>query len=176
MARKTDHRKEKKYVRGGRTRDVKQTFLIVTEGVNTEPDYFNAFRLTSATIKALGQGMSTTALVRKAISIKANMKRIGKNFDQYWVAFDKDDNADKDFNDAIQLAEKNGFHVAYSNQAFEYWFVLHYKKFEGHYNRPRLCSMLTKLTGIEYSKKSGAVRLIFFLFGTVPIIEQILFN
>jgi hypothetical protein len=52
MARKTDHRKEKKYVRGGRTRDVKQTFLIVTEGVNTEPDYFNTFRLTSATIKA----------------------------------------------------------------------------------------------------------------------------
>lgn len=161
MARKTDHRKEKKYARGSRTRNVKQTFLIVTEGVNTEPDYFNAFRLTSATIKALGQGMSTTALVRKAISIKDNLRRLGKSFDQYWVAFDKDDNADKDFNDAIQLAEKNGFRVAYSNQAFEYWFVLHYKKYEGQYSRTRLCAMLTKLTGIEYTKKSGAASALF---------------
>lgn len=28
-------------------REVKQSFLIICEGVNTEPDYFNAFRLTS---------------------------------------------------------------------------------------------------------------------------------
>ena len=32
-------------------REVKQSFLIICEGVNTEPDYFNAFRLTSANIK-----------------------------------------------------------------------------------------------------------------------------
>lgn len=37
-------------------REVKQSFLIICEGVNTEPDYFNAFRLTSANIKAVGQG------------------------------------------------------------------------------------------------------------------------
>lgn len=35
-------------------REVKQSFLIICEGVNTEPDYFNAFRLTSANIKAVG--------------------------------------------------------------------------------------------------------------------------
>ena len=55
-------------------REVKQTFLIICEGVNTEPDYFNAFRLTSATVKAIGQGMGTLALVQKAI----NIKRAGK--------------------------------------------------------------------------------------------------
>lgn len=155
MVRKTDHRKEHGYARKSKGRDVRQTFLIITEGVNTEPDYFNAFRLTSATVKALGQGMSTVALVNKAIKIKDNLRKQGKSFDQYWVAFDKDDNSDKDFNDAIQLARKSGFQVAYSNQAFEYWFVLHFGKYEGQYTRTRLCNMLTKLTGIEYGKKSG---------------------
>ena len=55
-------------------REVKQTFLIICEGVNTEPDYFNAFRLTSANVKAIGQGMGTLALVQKAINIKKSRK------------------------------------------------------------------------------------------------------
>ena len=46
---------ERKITRISGVREVKQTFLIICEGVNTEPDYFNAFRLTSATVKAIGQ-------------------------------------------------------------------------------------------------------------------------
>ena len=61
---------ERKITRISGVREVKQTFLIICEGVNTEPDYFNAFRLTSATVKAIGQGMGTLALVQKAINIK----------------------------------------------------------------------------------------------------------
>ena len=38
---------ERKITRISGVREVKQTFLIICEGVNTEPDYFNAFRLTS---------------------------------------------------------------------------------------------------------------------------------
>ena len=41
---------ERKITRISGVREVKQTFLIICEGVNTEPDYFNAFRLTSATV------------------------------------------------------------------------------------------------------------------------------
>ena len=37
----------------------KKSFLIICEGENTEPDYFNAFRLTSATVKAVGKGLGT---------------------------------------------------------------------------------------------------------------------
>lgn len=62
---------ERKITRISGVREVKQTFLIICEGVNTEPDYFNAFRLTSATVKAIGQGMGTLALVQKAINIKS---------------------------------------------------------------------------------------------------------
>lgn len=40
-------RQERSLKRRSGYRDIKQSFLIICEGVNTEPDYFNAFRLTS---------------------------------------------------------------------------------------------------------------------------------
>ena len=51
-------------------REIKQSFLIVCEGVKTEPDYFKAFRMTAATVKAVGLAMNTMTLVNKAISIR----------------------------------------------------------------------------------------------------------
>ena len=45
-------RLERSLKRRSSYRDIKQSFLIICEGVNTEPDYFNAFRLTSASVKA----------------------------------------------------------------------------------------------------------------------------
>ena len=121
---KKDHRKSNLSRQTG-VRVIKQSFLIVCEGENTEPDYFKAFRMTAATIKAVGQGMNTVSLVYKAISIREAEKAKKHSYDQCWVVFDKDDYPDNDFNQAIQLAKSNGFRVAYSNQAFEYWFLLH---------------------------------------------------
>ena len=66
-------------------REVKQSFLIICEGVNTEPDYFNAFRLTSANIKAVGQGLNTVGLVQKALRMKEEERKKGREYDQCWV-------------------------------------------------------------------------------------------
>lgn len=137
------------------TRNVKQSFLIVCEGERTEPDYFKAFRMTAATVKAVGQAMNTTSLVAKAISIRdADLKK-NRMYDQCWVVFDKDDFPSKDFNLAIQMAQSNGFRVAYSNQAFEYWFLLHFNLYRGALHRNKYADMLTKLTGMKYSKSEG---------------------
>ena len=114
---------ERKITRISSVREVKQTFLIICEGVNTEPDYFNAFRLTSANVKALGQGMGTLALVHKAIHIKEQEKLKGRTYNQNWVVFDKDDFPENDFNSAILLAQQNGFEVAYSNQNSKAWLL-----------------------------------------------------
>ena len=65
-------------------REVKQSFLIICEGVNTEPDYFNAFRLTSANIKAVGQGLNTVGLVQKALRMKEEERKKGREYDQWW--------------------------------------------------------------------------------------------
>lgn len=134
------------------TREVKQSFLIVCEGVRTEPDYFKAFRMTAATVKATGQAMNTTSLLNKAISIRDADQKKKRTYDQCWVVFDKDDFPAKDFNEAIALAERNGFKVAYSNQAFEYWFLLHFNLYKGALHRSNYPDMLSKLTGIPYSK------------------------
>ncbi|MEQ8469685.1 MAG: RloB family protein [Marinoscillum sp.] len=102
------------------------TILIVCEGKNTEPSYFRQFRLTSATIKSVGEGYNTVSLVNRAIQISQE-----KEYDQVWCVFDKDDFDANDFNNAIVMAEANGFGVAYSNQAFEYWFILHFEDHQG---------------------------------------------
>ena len=151
---KKDHRTSDLSRRQG-VREIKQSFLIVCEGEKTEPDYFKAFRMTAATVKAVGQAMNTMTLVSKAISIREADQKRKKSYDQCWVVFDKDDFPAKDFNQAIQYAEKNGFRVAYSNQAFEYWFLLHYNLYTGAIHRSQYKDMLSKLTGMPYSKNEG---------------------
>lgn len=148
-------RKERSLKRRTSYRDIKQSFLIICEGENTEPDYFNAFRLTSASVKALGKGKNTIKLVEEAVIIRDEERRKGHVFDQYWVVFDKDDFPSHDFNEAIRLAESNGFQVAYSNQAFEYWFLLHFNIYRGYIHRNDYEQMLCQQMKVKYSKKGS---------------------
>lgn len=101
-------------------REEKLTFLIVCEGENTEPSYFSQFRLSSVTIEISGIGFNTLSLVEKAKEYASE-----KHYDRVWVVFDKDETTDDSFNRAILMAENENFGVAYSNQAFEYWLILH---------------------------------------------------
>ncbi len=154
-ARRQNPKIERTLKRTSSLRQVKQTFLIVCEGEVTEPEYFNSFRLTSANVKAIGKGMNTISLVKEAIAIRDIEKKRNRNYDQCWVVFDKDDFADSDFNAAIQMAQANGFHVAYSNQAFEYWFLLHFNLYQGAIHRNRYAEILTHLLGFKYGKTKG---------------------
>lgn len=104
----------------------KPTILIVCEGKNTEPSYFRKFKLSTATIKAIGEGYNTISLVNRATQLSNE-----KEYDQVWCVFDKDDFSLEDFNNAIDIAEAQNFEVAYSNQAFEYWIILHLEDHQG---------------------------------------------
>jgi hypothetical protein len=88
------------------------TILIVCEGKNTEPSYFNALKFKSATIHPVGEGYNTISLVRRA-----EFLAMQKQYDEVWCVFDKDDFPSEDFNEAIHVALSKGFHVAYSNQS-----------------------------------------------------------
>lgn len=109
-------------------RDTARRFLIISEGTVTEPSYFESFRLPTASVEAIGKGKDTLTLVRAAIKVASRSK---ETFDEKWVVFDKDDFKEDDFDNAIKKAEANGFRVAYSNQAFEYWFLLHFDAHSG---------------------------------------------
>lgn len=52
--------------------NIKQTVLIVCEGKNTEPSYFEQFRVSTVTIKTVGVGEGTTRLVEQAKKIANN--------------------------------------------------------------------------------------------------------
>ena len=105
-------------------------FLIVCEGTKTEPHYFEALinnyisAVREVTIE--GEGRATVALVDRTLEIKTELERKNAmSFDRVWVVFDKDDF--DDFNDAIKKAHKLGFQSAWTNEAFELWYYLHFE-------------------------------------------------
>jgi hypothetical protein len=112
------------------TREKHVRFLIVCEGTKTEPQYFkaliNSHVSTVREVRIEGEGRATVALVERTQAIKAELER--KNamtFDRVWVVFDKDDF--DDFNEAIKKSESLGFQSAWTNEAFELWYYLHFE-------------------------------------------------
>lgn len=112
------------------TRQEHVTFLIVCEGLNTEPDYFGHFqqyfRRSAVKIISVGGAGNTIRVVERA-----HKECIKIHYDQVWVVFDKDDFPADHFNNAIIMADNSGYGVAYSNQSFEYWFILHFEDHQG---------------------------------------------
>lgn len=105
-------------------------FLIVCEGTKTEPHYFEAlinnYISTVREVMIEGEGRATVALVDRTLEIKTELERKNAmSFDRVWVVFDKDDF--DDFNDAIKKAHKLGFQSAWTNEAFELWYYLHFE-------------------------------------------------
>ena len=101
-----------------------ERFLIVCEGSKTEPNYFRCFRVPKDVIAldVRGIGENTINLVKEAIKLKKN----DGDYDQVWCVFDKDSFPIENFNKALELAEDNDIKVAYSNEAFEIWYILHF--------------------------------------------------
>jgi len=105
-------------------------FLIVCEGTKTEPHYFEAlinnYISTVREVTIEGEGRATVALVDRTLEIKTELERKNAmSFDRVWVVFDKDDF--DDFNEAIKKARKLGFQSAWTNEAFELWYYLHFE-------------------------------------------------
>ncbi len=74
------------------------------------------------------------------------------DYDQAWCVFDRDIFPVKNFNAALRLAEKHGIKVAYSNEAFELWYVLHFNYHQSATARHLYAGMLSDLLGVPYEK------------------------
>jgi RloB-like protein len=129
------------------------TFLIVCEGAKTEKYYFESFPVsTRPEVKIVGAGCETIAVVNRALELMKD-----KSFDRVWCVFDRDPSRDKTaqrFNDAIQLAKKENIQVAYSNECFEIWYLLHFHLYSTAVPRKDYGKMLTTLLGVKYEKNS----------------------
>ena len=138
---------------GGRGRP-KDTFLIVCEGKETEPNYFKAFRLSSATVWVYGVGFNTDSLVEEVIKEKKKASSFGIKFNQVWCVLDKDSFPSQNLNRALQLAKNNNIFIAYSNQSFELWYLLHFEFFHAGLPRATYISKLNAYLGGKYKKNS----------------------
>jgi hypothetical protein len=136
------------------TREVKQRFLIVCEGEKTEPNYFRSFRVPKnvAEINVQGLGENLSKLVESA-------KELNKqdDYDQVWCVFDRNSWTIEDFNNAIKNADAQEFKVAYSNEAFELWYVLHFEFLNTAIPRSDYLRKLTSLFGRTYQKNSERI-------------------
>ncbi|HAH55344.1 MAG TPA: abortive phage resistance protein [Flavobacterium sp.] len=125
-------------------------FLIVCEDQKTEPEYFQQFvdLFPDGTLylRPVGTGLSPLGVVNRAIIEKAELEAEYKKefgiYDAVWVVFDKDDadlndTTKRNFDEAFKIAQQNKFQIAYSNEAFELWFLLHLEEVPAHSPIPR---------------------------------------
>jgi hypothetical protein len=139
-------------VRKVNTREIRQRFLIVCEGEKTEPNYFRSFRAPTVVIDIQGLGKNPSRLVKSA-----KEKNNQEDYDQVWCVFDRDSVTQEDFNNAINNAKSQGFGVAYSNEAFELWYILHFEFLNTGITRSDYINKLTSLLGWTYQKNSEAI-------------------
>lgn len=139
------------------TIETNKLFLLVCEGANTERYYFEAFPVPSKTIVVRG-GYSggKMYLIKEAKKLAQEDKYTDH---EVWCVFDFDvklNNASQkqDFDNAVKEAKNNGYKVAFSNDCFELWFLLHNKLIQNQHHRKEYFDMLTDLWDQHLGGKS----------------------
>jgi len=145
------------------SRAPRRSFLIVCEGERTEVDYFNAFPVRKDLLVVVrGEGKNTTSLVAAAIQHADRAANDDLPFDEIWVVYDHDDFGAQNFNRAAEevaaLANSRSehWHAAWSHEAFEIWYLLHFQFFDSklhrHHVQKRLGELLLQHCGRGYRK------------------------
>lgn len=134
------------------TRNIRLSFLIVCEGEKTEPNYFKKFRARGWVPDVRGLGENTVGLVKTALEFMTQ-----GSYDQVWCVFDRDEFPAENFNAALELAARHGINVAYSNESFELWYVLHFDYCDAALSRSDYCRKLDGLLGHAYKKESETI-------------------
>jgi hypothetical protein len=119
------------------SRRLRKRFLIVCEGEVTEVRYFEAFPVPAdVRVTVKGEGKNTMSLVAAAI-VHAD----AGEYDEVWVVYDHDDFPDDRFNAAeaeirgLSRRRRETWCAAWSHQAFEVWYLLHFQLFDGRLHR-----------------------------------------
>ncbi|MEE0948377.1 MAG: RloB family protein [Bacteroidales bacterium] len=140
-------------------------FFIACEGEKTEVNYFKSLINTMSHVIELdkgyiqGFGMSEKALLDKADKIKKELERNNNfEFDSAWIVFDKDNFKSDLFNAAINESKNKDFKSAWTNEAFELWYLLHFNYVNTGMSRDQYGKKLTEIIkgrgekGFKYKK------------------------
>jgi hypothetical protein len=129
--------------------------LIVCEGEKTEPNYFRRFQANPEVydrIEVHGTGYNTVSLINEAIRIKNEAIQRKEPYIEIWCVFDKDDFSIESFENAIRLAGQNQIKCAYSIEAFELWYMLHFNFYDSALSRKQYTDKLSELLKKPYKK------------------------
>ena len=142
----------------------KPLILVICEGTETEPLYFEALRrskrlprgrLRIETGAACG-GTAPTLLVRAKKLRRKISQRDDVKYDEVWCVFDRDDHPS--FGDALADAGRESVKVAYSVPCFELWYLLHFIDQTAHIERDAVIAKLLKTSRLpEYTKSMPGV-------------------
>lgn len=155
--------KKEAIVRPTRFKRYEYLFLIVCEDEKTEPSYFEQFKSEipkeTLYLKPVGTGRDPKGVVERAIIERDLLAtEANKEVDYVWVVFDKDD-ADENptkiqnFEDAFTISASENFEIAFSNEAFELWLLLHFIDIDKNTPIPR--NEIYRLLKEEFQKIEG---------------------
>lgn len=124
-------REKRKTTKRHAPKNIPCRILIICEGEKTEPNYFRRFRVGQNSnfvyeVECDGHGNNTISVVEEAIRRKLEAEKTPTPFDSVWAVFDRDSFSENRFNGAIAKAKANDIEVAWSNEAFELWYLYHF--------------------------------------------------
>ena len=133
----------------------KKIFTVVTEGRNTEPEYFRIFK--SKNLDAhinLSKRDNKSAPKYLLQEIKRNIERIElKSTDEAWIVLDRDRWGESQLNELFNWAKnRKNCHIAISNPSFEFWLLLHFEEGNGVNSRSECETRLSNYLNREYKK------------------------
>ena len=120
--------------RSRRKRPVLKRVLIVGEGRQTEPNYFDGLKRQDAavrqrfsvTVKA-GQGKSPEDVIDQAVRLQEQEHRKGEAFDEVWCVLDTEGaEVLESLDRALAAAREHDITVCLSNPCFEVWIRAHF--------------------------------------------------
>lgn len=113
--------------RKSKSKPLKNKIKIFCNSLETEVNYFKSFKLEIEKAKISDIAIEVVPTQNKGGKDPISAVRFAiKNREDatsVWVVFDKDEYS---INEAIKEAEANDIEVAWSNECFELWFILHF--------------------------------------------------
>ena len=160
-------RKRDKVSRERKIREIGEiSWLIVSEGTKTEPNYFKSIesfckkkfpREFKIQFNIRGEGKNTRSLISSVDDylneITGYQRSANKPYAAIFVIFDKDSFKPDDFDNAIHQSLEKGYIPIWSNECFELWYLLHFNYFNVNIGRKSYNNKLNDYLVEEYKKK-----------------------
>ncbi len=127
--------------------------MIFCEDGKSSAYYFRSFEIDKERfeVRIEGTGMNTDSLVEEAIRAKLAAAKTKTPFNEVWCVFDRDDFPLEKYERAFTLARNEGIKIAWANEAFEFWYLLHFDYFDSALSRADYKRKLAERE-IEYDK------------------------